>query len=209
MCLFKKKQASQLPDDCTNEQLKASADSILTLFATTVENMHQILWPHLLEYIALNEYSRSINQLCKNIAHIADIKRSSNSEDYLIQYDQFINLPKPLEILARLIVLVGIPLANKNRGLNVLNLMRNFSPNLNQNIVELWDNVVPKLIINLEDKITNSKFNPKNWEDLIMKLLSNTIDQIGDEEKICEIAKCFGAQIETLYVNSVEEKVKF
>lgn len=139
-----------MPDDCSNDQLKSSADSILTLFSTTVENMHQILWPHLLEYTTLNEYSRSISQLCKNIAHIADIKRSANSDDFLIQYDQFINLPKPLEILARLIVLCGVPLANKNRGLNILNLMKNFSPNLNSSIVELWDNVVPKLIINLE-----------------------------------------------------------
>lgn len=40
-----------------------------------------------------------------------------------------------------------------------------------------------------------------------MKLLSNTMDQIADEDKICEIAKSFGSQIETLYINSVDEKV--
>lgn len=139
-----------MPDDCTNEQLKSSADSILTLFSTTVENMHSILWPHMLEYLTLNEYSRSISQLCKNLGHIAETKRTSNAEDFLIEFEQLINLPKPFEILARLIVLCGVPLANKNRGLNVLNLMKNISPNITPVIVELWDNVVPKLIINLE-----------------------------------------------------------
>jgi hypothetical protein len=114
--------------------------------------MHSILWPHLFEYLTLNEYSRSVSQLCKNLAHIADVLRSSNSDSYLIQFDQFINLPKPIEILTRLIVLCGVPLANKNRGLNVLQLMKNISPNLSSQIVELWDNVVPKLIINLEGK---------------------------------------------------------
>ena len=112
--------------------------------------MHPILWPHLFEYLTSNEYSRSVSQLCKNLAHIADVLRSSNSDTYLIQFDQFINLPKPIEILTRLIVLCGVPLANKNRGLNVLQLMKNISPNLSSQIVELWDNVVPKLIINLE-----------------------------------------------------------
>jgi hypothetical protein len=114
--------------------------------------MHSILWPHLFEYLTLNEYSRSVSQLCKNLAHIADVLRSSNSDSYLIQFDQFINLPKPIEILTRLIVLCGVPLANKNRGLNILQLMKNISPNLSSQIVELWDNVVPKLVINLEGK---------------------------------------------------------
>lgn len=118
--------------------------------------MHSILWPHLFEYLTLNEYSRSVSQLCKNLAHIADVLRSSNSDSYLIQFDQFINLPKPIEILTRLIVLCGVPLANKNRGLNILQLMKNISPNLSSQIVELWDNVVPKLIINLEGKHLSS-----------------------------------------------------
>ena len=32
-----------------------------------------------------------------------------------------------------------------------------------------------------------------------MKLLSNSLDQINDEEFICEIARSIGKQIETLY----------
>ena len=42
-----------------------------------------------------------------------------------------------------------------------------------------------------------------------MKLLSNSLDQIGDEEYICEIAKSIGRQIETIYLNLIEEKVNF
>ena len=33
------------------------------------------------------------------------------------------------------------------------------------------------------------------------------MDKIDDEDKICEIAKAFGAQLETLYINSPDEKV--
>lgn len=125
----------------------------MALFATTVNNMHQILWPALFEYLTNNEYSRASNVLCKNLAHIAEQKRESDSEDYLINYDSFINIPKPYEILARLIVLCGCPLNGNNRGLNILNLMKNMGPNIDTSIVDLWDSVIPKLIINLEGKI--------------------------------------------------------
>lgn len=39
-----------------------------------------------------------------------------------------------------------------------------------------------------------------------MKLLSNSLDQINDEEHLCEIARCMGKQIETLLDNLVAEK---
>ena len=48
----------------------------------------------------------------------------------------------------------------------------------------------------------------KTWEDLIMKLLSNSLDQIVDEEMLCDIAKAFGKQIETLYMKLPDEKVR-
>lgn len=84
------------------------------------------------------------------MAHIADLKRESNSDDYLINYESFINVPKPYEIFARLIVLCGCPLNGNNRGINVLNLMKNMAPNIDSSIEELWDNVIPKLILNIE-----------------------------------------------------------
>ena len=40
-----------------------------------------------------------------------------------------------------------------------------------------------------------------------MKLLSTSLDQIASEEKLCEIAKALGRQIETLYTQNSEEKV--
>jgi hypothetical protein len=84
------------------------------------------------------------------LAHIAEVKRNAQAADYEIKFDSFINIPKPFEILTRLIVLCGVPLNGKNRGFNVLNLMKHLTPNLDSSIVDLWDSVVPKLITNLE-----------------------------------------------------------
>ena len=148
------KKQTPLNED-SNENLRTAAENILTSFSTTVENMHNILWPSLLEYLTNIEYSRSMGHLCKNMAHISEIKRCESSPDFMIKFNEFINLPKPFEILARLIVLCGTPLTEKNRGLNVLHLMKQISPNIHPSIVDLWDNVVPKLILNLEGILNN------------------------------------------------------
>jgi len=196
-----------LSDEFSNEQLRLASENILTLFSTTIDNMHKLLWPHLFEYLNHVDYLQSASVLCKNLAHIGEIKRCADASDYVINYNEKINLPKPFEIFTRLIVLCGTPLENRNRGINVLKLMKHFSPNIDAAIVELWDNATPKLLLNLEDKLNNAKFVQKTWEDLIMKLLANSLDQINEEEKICEIAKSFGKQIETFYTNSSDEKV--
>lgn len=96
--------------------------------------------------------------LFKNISHIAEIKRNANADDFLVNFDQKINLPRPFEILSRLIIICGVPLPSKNRGLSALNLMKHISPLISDLIVELWDNVVPKLITNLEGSIKKAFF---------------------------------------------------
>lgn len=168
--------------------------------------MHSALWPSLFEYIAHPEYVRAIGQLCKNLAHIAETKRTAQDENYMIKFDYSPNIARPAEILARLIILAGTPLLHKNRGSYALHLMRHISPNLSADIVDLWDKAVPKLIMNLEEKLNNSKFVQKPWEDLIMKLLLNSLEHMSEDEKICDIAKALGKHIETLYMYSTEEK---
>ncbi len=145
----KKQALNNASDICSNNELRTTAEHVLTLFSTTIDNMHSILWPYLFEYLNNINYSSCMNHLSKSLAHIAEVKRT-DSQDYMINFDQFINLPKPYEIFARLIVLCGVPLHNKNQGLSILHLMKNISANLFTSIVELWDNVIPKLIQNLE-----------------------------------------------------------
>lgn len=73
--------------------------------------------------------------------------------------------------------------------------------------VKLKKTIFFKIIsLELSDKIAKEKFNEKTWQDLVMKLLSNSLDQINEEEYICEIARALGNHIETLYSNSSQEK---
>lgn len=60
------------------------------------------------------------------------------------------NIPKAEALIARLMVLAGRPQNGRNRGIHVLTLMQGLVPNLNDQLVELWDTVIPKLVQYLE-----------------------------------------------------------
>ncbi len=49
-------------------------------------------------------------------------------------------------MLARLFVLAGYPMNGRKRGENVLMCMKTLCPNLKEELVELWDMVLPKLL---------------------------------------------------------------
>jgi hypothetical protein len=40
--------------------------------------------------------------VAKCISHISKVKRESNAENYMINFDKMVNLPKPPQILARM-----------------------------------------------------------------------------------------------------------
>ena len=134
------------------EQLRSTSENVLTLFSTTVENMQDTLWPNLFEYLTNVDYTKAINHLCKNLAFIAEKKRNNEAHDYQINFNEYSNIPKSHEIFARLFIISGVPISGKHRGINSLNLLKAMSPILNSSIVDLWDSVIPKLVLNLEGK---------------------------------------------------------
>jgi len=63
-----------------------------------------------------------------------------------------VNLPKAEAIIARLIVLAGLPQNGRHRGEHVLRVMGALVPNLHPGLVELWDEGIERLICRLEGK---------------------------------------------------------
>ena len=193
----------------TDEQIIAFGENILTLLSTTVENMHPLLWPHLFEFINKIEYLNASNLICKNLATIAEAKHAVNPDDLMIDFNDPVNsnIPKPYEIMAILVIKAGIPMNNNKRGLNVLRLMRFIAVAINPAISKLWETLVPKFINFLEEKFADlASFSAKQWEEMILKLLTKTIELLDNEEVICEIASAFGHLIESLFAAHSAEK---
>ncbi len=53
-------------------------------------------------------------------------------------------------MLVRLFVLAGYPMNGRKRGEHVLACMKALCPNLKEELVELWDMVIPKLLSYLQ-----------------------------------------------------------
>lgn len=168
------------PSATTPSELRSLCDNILNLATTTIDAMHVVLWPYLLETIVIPQYSSAMGIITKCLAHIASLKREQDAEDYLIDFDRAPNLPKPQAIMARLLVMVNAPNRRNQLGMNTLLTLKNIGPILHPSICEMWDNAIPKLITYLETNSTS--WNQSVWEELILRLLSETVKIANDDE---------------------------
>ncbi|XP_059158762.1 maestro heat-like repeat-containing protein family member 1 isoform X2 [Physella acuta] len=205
------------PEYVSNEALRHMCDNILQLVTTTIDKMEIVLWPYLLELVVPEQYTASVGTVCRSLAYLAHKKREENAQDFWIDFETQPNIPKPTQLIARLMVMAGHPKSGRDRGIHVLNLMKNLSPNLHDNIVGLWDAVIPKLNSYLDGPESDEeeekdageqeaeKWSQKNWEDLLLKMLSKSLDVVDNEEWIAELGEAFGQQI-PLYTNYVDER---
>lgn len=143
-------------------------------------------------------------------------------------------MPRSPAIIARLIALLGHPFADESRGVHVLKLMNGLCPILEMELVTLWDTMIPHLLQYLkgrqifpfacwiftifdcplrvyycihsetgEDKIT---FSQKNWEDMCLKLLSKSLDEMNKDDWTLKIGNVLLTQLH-LYNDYPKDKV--
>ncbi|CAB3989713.1 maestro heat-like repeat-containing family member 1, partial [Paramuricea clavata] len=201
-----KPKKSSEGDSPSLKSIQSMCENILRLITTTIEKMESVLWPYLLEFLVQDEYTNAICALCQNLCYLAGKQRERDSENFTIDFVELVNLPKPVPILARLLVLGGHPLAGKERGTHVLGLLKLLSPILHPEIEELWDTVIPKLVQYVEENKENEEeWNQKSWENLLLKFFSKTLDEVEDEEWSIAVGLELGNQIR-LYTNQSEDK---
>ena len=90
--------------EITPAKLRNMADNVLHLMSTTVAGMDQILWPYMLEFLVPAPFTSAVSIICRCMATIAAQKRESEAPDYALDFIRMPNLPKPTQIVARLLV---------------------------------------------------------------------------------------------------------
>ncbi|KAK2156623.1 hypothetical protein NP493_1946g00003 [Ridgeia piscesae] len=188
------------PDYVSNDALRSMCDDVLLLLSTTVDNMQYVLWPYLLECVVPQCYTDAMATVCRTMAHIAGKKREEKAQDYHVDFERQSDIPKPPALIARLMVMAGHPLSGRRRGVHVLTAMKALSPLLHESLVELWDAVIPKLIQYVEDgqqkeEEEEAEWSQKNWEDLLLKLLSKSLEELSDEKWTCDIGRALMEQL--------------
>lgn len=193
---LKKSGAKPGATEITPEKLRTMCDNVLHLATTTVDNMELILWPYLFEFLISPKYTEALHVICRCLAHVAHSKRQTNAADYLLDFDKEVNLPKPTEIIARLLVMLNEPLRRGQLGIRILQCLQSIGPVLNPLISDMWDNAMPKLAHYINENGESEIWDGNTWEDLTLRLLSETIKLVNDEEWTQALGENLSNQLE-------------
>eukprot|EP00013_Stygamoeba_regulata_P006034 CAMPEP_0177640424 /NCGR_PEP_ID=MMETSP0447-20121125/6535_1 /TAXON_ID=0 /ORGANISM="Stygamoeba regulata, Strain BSH-02190019" /LENGTH=1747 /DNA_ID=CAMNT_0019142493 /DNA_START=242 /DNA_END=5485 /DNA_ORIENTATION=- len=202
------------PEDVTVGQLRKMCDNILYLLAETVPCMEQVLWPFLFESLVPAKYTEALGVVCKSIAYLGNKKREEwnhgtepTEEDgspvpyaYIVDFERAVNLPKPHDIVARLFVMLNDP-HHREFGLHMLNALRAIGPIIHPDIAIMWDHALPKLVQFMEAK-KGDAWNSQTWEDLVLRLLAETIKLVADDEWTMKLGESYSTQIDLYRKNS-------
>ncbi len=170
-------KAPQPAPSPTLEELRKECDDILSDFATELgEYMDSVLWPFLMEHLIPLDRTPAFSILCKSISDIA--KRKKNDEDFIIDYDRTVNVPKPNQLLARLIIMLNEPFGRNQPGVNILRALYCLSPNIHPDLVEVWSKSLPKLKRYLDSE---DEFSQDQWENYLLSLVRDSIDAVNDD----------------------------
>ena len=104
--------------------------------------------------------------------------------------------------------MLNAPLRRNQLGVNILNTLRAVGPVLHPSICEMWDNAIPKLIGFLEGIVVliflivpanggTEKWNPTVWEDLVLRLLAETIKIANDDEWTTSLGEQLAQQLDS------------
>eukprot|EP00041_Stephanoeca_diplocostata_P036701 m.1350360 g.1350360 ORF g.1350360 m.1350360 type:complete len:1108 (+) comp24920_c0_seq2:247-3570(+) len=191
------KSRSKKADDNTSTpmQLKMMCENALQLSTSTIPCMRPVLWPYLFEFLVPGAYEPALPGLCRALGTLAEALRDEDDEIYDLDYDVLVNLPRPQELIARLMVFLGHPL-EKQRGHHILYLFEGISPNIHDDVVDLWDDVIPRLLAYLDKNSKGDAWDQQAWEDLVLKLLSRTLDAVNDEEWVLAVGQFLGKHYE-------------
>lgn len=190
---FKNDKSKDKDESATPQEIRGMADNILNLITTTIDSAPKVLWPYLFESLVPGQYTDALGVLCKCLAHLGKTKREKEIPDYMIDFDRHPNLPKPHAIIARLMVMLNSPQRRGPLGIQILNCLQAVGPILHPSICDMWDNAIPKLIAFLED---TSKWNASLWEELVLRLLGETIKVANDEEWLTHLGEQYEKQYE-------------
>eukprot|EP01116_Phalansterium_solitarium_P016259 TRINITY_DN3745_c0_g1_i3.p1 TRINITY_DN3745_c0_g1~~TRINITY_DN3745_c0_g1_i3.p1 ORF type:complete len:1692 (-),score=828.04 TRINITY_DN3745_c0_g1_i3:272-5347(-) len=177
-------------------ELRTISENILNLATTTIDQMQPVLWPLLLEFVVPVQYTPAFNMLAKCVGHLAGIKRASGARDYMIDFDRAVNLPKPPAIIARFLVMLCAPHGRTSGWLHMLTCLRQLGPLLHPSICDMWDAALPKLQAYLEArKDDESQLDQSVWDELILRLLSETIKVANDDDWLVQLGEALYAQL--------------
>lgn len=156
------------------EELQKACNSSLYLLTTNVAELEQILWPTLLQCTLDSKYTSAMSTLAKCLANLS-LKMKNNAVFDVSKPP--LSIPTEVAIFSRSLAMLGNPLENK-KGLYILQFLKNYCEFISKQLLPLWEDKITAMLWFLEKN--EKDLNPSTWDELVLDLLSSTIQDLGD-----------------------------
>ncbi|XP_068952637.1 maestro heat-like repeat-containing protein family member 2B [Petaurus breviceps papuanus] len=170
-----------------------------------VNGMPQVLWPKLLTFVVPVEYTGVLPYLF-NILRILlmaeEKKHHTNESTALVVSAGPVKLPSAQQLLARLLVIAVLASEGLPCGTAAVGLLKNLSSIIHPNLIELWKELIPQLLLPLEGNC----YKVTLWEEMLLEILRESLWKINDKSWSIQLTHEFIQQMGAYCNTSLEKK---
>uniref|UniRef100_UPI00398F6116 maestro heat-like repeat-containing protein family member 1 n=1 Tax=Pristiophorus japonicus TaxID=55135 RepID=UPI00398F6116 len=167
---------------------------IRTLYKGLVERLSitlkvdNIFWPLLLEFVIPVRYTNALATVCSSLVYLGNKKRKAGATEFVLNYEEHVNLPNPQALLTRLLAVASSPYEGEGQGTPALTLLQVLGINIHPAAVKVWDHHIPSLVNYLQE-FSETYLLQNQWEQKLLQVLSKTLEEIEDEVWIVQLSE--------------------
>ncbi|XP_075265084.1 maestro heat-like repeat-containing protein family member 1 [Convolutriloba macropyga] len=205
-----KKAKDQETVNQLQNDLVMSCQNVLNKLFTNISSLNFVLWPDCIQFLMLPKCHHAVHNLCSNLVLLIEgLIENGEEEIFSVDFEEHVNLPKPIEIFARLVVLSGNPASHSNSGINYMKLLQLLSEFFEEDVQKMWTKVIPKLVNYLEVQESENSFDQTAWEELLLKFFYRTLAIWDDEESFVELTEALIGQLNSFYQSLNDSQSKY
>lgn len=185
-------------------ELRAICEKGLLLITITIPEMEHVLWPFMLKMIIPRLYTGAVATVCRCISDMCR-HRALHNDKMIRECRTRVDIPRPEELFARLVVLLHNPLAREQLATQILTVLCYLASLFPKNINLFWQDEIPKMkayVSDTEDLKQDLSYQ-ETWDDMIINFLAETLDVVQDTDWIISLGNAFAKQYE-LYTSDDE-----
>ncbi|XP_078440050.1 ARM repeat superfamily protein isoform X2 [Wolffia australiana] len=174
------------------EELREICDKSLLLISITIPEMEHILWPFMLKFILPRKYTGAVAVVCKCLSELSKRKLPLPS---LMPTDSSaqIDLPAPVDLFARLVVLLHNPLSKGQLAHQILTVFCNLGALFPKNMALFWQDEVPKMKSYISDPadLKQDLTYQEKWDEMVLNFLAESLDVVHEPEWVIQLGDSF------------------
>ncbi|XP_024985036.1 protein SHOOT GRAVITROPISM 6 isoform X2 [Cynara cardunculus var. scolymus] len=185
-------------------ELRAICEKGLLLITITIPEMEHVLWPFMLKMIIPRVYAGAVATVCRCISDMCR-HRSLHNDRMIRECRTRVDIPRPEELFARLVVLLHDPLAREQLATQILTVLCYLASLFPKNVNMFWQDEIPKMKAYVSDAedLKQDLCYQETWDDMIINFLAETLDVVQDTDWVISLGNAFAKQYE-LYTSDDE-----